>query len=179
MLCCIERKRKNQTTLPLSLSHGWGGSMTASAGLGRTQSCCHNTPEGKQATHRSPLHRLICGLISGSTFQGVRARGRMPPLQGSCPFQATLLWRRTVSLTPSQGLAVLQAQVATHPHRSKRPRQCQCQNPRGERTGFRKRTPETRGWNIQYFCEQQFPDRVLARRSWTRFYLVFKVKPLI
>lgn len=115
--------------------------MTANAGLGRTQSCCHNTPEGKQATHRSPLHRLICGLISGSTFQGVQARGRMPPLQGSCPFQATLLWRRTVSLTPSQGLAVLQAQVATHPHRSKRPRQRQ--NPRGERTGFRKSTPET------------------------------------
>lgn len=185
MLCCIERKRKNQTTLPLSLSHGGGGSMRASAGLGPPQSCCHNTPEGRQATHLSPLHRLIYGLISGfpiprSPSTGVDAYPRrVVSLPGHPPYGHWSPLSRTVSLTPSQGSAVLWAQVATHQHRSKLPLQCQCQNPRGERTGFRKRTPETKGWNIKYFtCKQQFPDQVLARRSWIWFYLVFKVKPL-
>lgn len=104
MLCCIERKRKNQTTLPLPCLRG--GQLEQALGWDRPQSCCHNTPEGRQATHLSPLHRLIYGLISGfhiprSPSTGVDAYPRrVVSLPGHPPYGHWSPLTRTVSLTP-------------------------------------------------------------------------------
>lgn len=144
-----------------------GGQLEQALGWDRPQSCCHNTPEGRQATHLTPAQVNLRAYfwVPRSPSTGVDAYPRrVVSLPGHPPYGHWSPLTRTVSLTPSQGLAVLGAQVATHQHRSKLLLQCQCQNPQGERTGFRKRTPETKGWNIKYFCKQQFPNQVPALR---------------
>lgn len=90
--CYAALKEKGRTKPRCPFLVSGGGQLEQALGWDRPQSCCHNTPEGRQATHLTPAQVNLRAYFWVPHSKESKHWGGCLPSKGSVPSRPPSLW---------------------------------------------------------------------------------------